>query len=377
MKRRFAREWLLGSALLAGALSAPGCGSSAHKKAVTEEAGEAGVSATAGASDEVAGTGGDAGSPANAGTGGAVEAGAGGAPADLGGSGGAPDETVVLPECEGELTFDDSNFEASVRAAVDIPEGPVTGADVATIKVFTLLYQDGVTDITGIECLSAIETLSFGVNGGGAKPLAALAALRKLRTLDLHDDYLDTDAIEGLAEVTQLTSLDLSGNFITSYAALGSLVSLKTLKLDGNDNNSFIPIDATPLGELTQLQTLTLDGALIADIAPLSALKKLESLSLAGVKLTSLSALSKLTQLTSLDLSSTTITSVTELGALPAIQSLWISNNPIASLAPLVDSTFVAGGDEIYAEGLDCATFATAFTALTTKGVTLHTDCTP
>ena len=330
MKRRFVREWLLALCLVAGAACAPGCSSSSHKKSILVDSGDAGA---AGVADSTPGAGraGDLGSPPEAGAAGA-EAGAGGAAPGGGfagdgfaGDGAAGDGQVVLDECQGELQFADSNFESSVRLAIDKPDGVITAADVATLTEFTLQSIDGTIDIGGIECLTALETVHFGDNSG-AKPLSALAALPKLRTLDLHHDYLSNDGIAELGQVTQLTSLDLSQNFITDFTALAPLVNLKSLDLSGNDNFAFQTSDLTPLSALTQLETLSLDSLLVSNIAPLGALTQLRQLSLASLKLTSISPLAGLTQLTQLDLSGNSLSSFTPLSSFKALTHLKLSS---------------------------------------------------
>ena len=78
-----------------------------------------------------------------------------------------------------------------------------------------------------------------------------------------------------LAELTQLITLDLSGNNITDVTPLAELTQLITLDLDANSIT-----DVTPLAELIQLRKLRLNFNNIADVAPLAKLTQLTELDL-------------------------------------------------------------------------------------------------
>jgi internalin A len=302
----------------------------------------------------------------------------------------------ALGACDGELTFPDPYFEQQVRNNLDLPSGPpITAGDVANLTEFTLVGPDGAVDITGIECLRALTSVNFADNSVG-EPLSLLAELPNLTTLDLSDDYLDD--ISELATLTQLRSLNLRGNDITDISPLTDLVNLEVLDLYGNGGFSFVTTDISPLAGMTKLKSLLLDRLIIDDLSPLSSLGELEQLSLGGVTITDaspladlttltslnlrstmlsdLSDLSTLTKLTTLDVSSNQLTDVTVLGNLPDIAQLSISYNPaITTLAPLVSSSNVGAGVDLSAEGLNCTTFAADFAALLAKSVTLHTSC--
>jgi len=126
--------------------------------------------------------------------------------------------------------------------------------------------------------------------------------------------------ITGLEYATNLASLQLPCNRISSIAAVSGLVNLRKLVLNNNEINSLSPVsnlvnlehldvhdncqisNIASLSGLTHLRTLILRGNKISDIAPLSGLADLETLCLEHNEISHISALTGLTALTRLDL---------------------------------------------------------------------------
>ena len=137
-----------------------------------------------------------------------------------------------------------------------------------------------------------------------------------------------------LADLSALTSLDLSGNTGltgTIPATLGSLAALTSLDLSDGGWSGAIPVE---LGSLTGLTTLDLGGnALTGEVpAELGSLTALTSLDLGGNALTGVApaALGLLTSLTTLDLSGNRFTDVhDDLSALTALTTLDLSDNSL------------------------------------------------
>ncbi len=123
--------------------------------------------------------------------------------------------------------------------------------------------------------------------------------------------------LTGLETATNLTSLNLSGNEISSLSPLSSLASVQSR------NN---------LGPLTDLD---LSGNKISSVSSLSNLTRLTTLYLSGNKISSVSSLSRLTRLTTLYLSTNQISSVSSLSNLISLTSLYLSNNRITNVLPL------------------------------------------
>ena len=156
----------------------------------------------------------------------------------------------------------------------------------------------------------------------------------RLTALALPNNNLSGTLPDLLADLSALTSLDLSGNAGltgTIPATLGSLAALTSLDLSDGGWSGAIPVE---LGSLTGLTTLDLGGnALTGEVpAELGSLTALTSLDLGGNALTgeAPAALGLLTSLTTLDLSGNRFTDVhDDLSALTALTTLDLSDNSL------------------------------------------------
>lgn len=181
---------------------------------------------------------------------------------------------------------------------------------------------------TALPDTELIWTLSFG-----GKTFSS-----DVTTLDLSGGFLSD--ISPLRYATRLTALDLSNNRITDLEALAGLTGLTELDLGGNQISSL-----APLAELTGLTVLDLSGNRIEDLSPLAGLTELRVLDLGfspdedaappGNDIADLSPLAGLTRLTSLDLASNKVTDLSPLAELTGLTSLCLGRNSIADLAPL------------------------------------------
>ena len=87
-----------------------------------------------------------------------------------------------------------------------------------------------------------IETTVLDLSGKSVRSgrLADIGKLTQLTSLKLSDNKLTT--LDFLEPLEKLVSLDLSNNDITDISALAGLKSLRTLHLDGNDIEDFTPL---------------------------------------------------------------------------------------------------------------------------------------
>jgi len=178
-----------------------------------------------------------------------------------------------------------------------------------------------------------------------------LAELTQLTSLNLEGIQIGTEGVAALAALTQLTSLGLWGNQIgdAGAAALAALTQLTALDVGYNQIGDK---GASALTALTQLTTLDLGDNKIGTegVAALAALTQLTSLDLwgNGIDAAGASALAALTQLTSLDVSENQIgdAGTSALAALTQLTSLDLSENQIGdagatALAVLTQLTFL------------------------------------
>lgn len=159
----------------------------------------------------------------------------------------------------------------------------------------------------------------------------SLSRLTQLQSLELTGNQLST-LPDSLSQLTQLRSLKLSLNQLTTLPdSLGQLTQMQSLDLSDNR------LTALPesLSQLTQLQSLDLsNNRLTAPPESLSQLTQLQSLNLSNTQLTSLpESLVQMRQLQLLDLSRNELRAIPEwLGELTQLRSLDLSNNRLTVL---------------------------------------------
>jgi len=178
--------------------------------------------------------------------------------------------------------------------------------------------------------LTQLESLNLSGNQLTVLP-EWLSKLTQLRSLDLSGNRL-TVLPEWLSQLTQLRSLNLSGNQLTMLPEwLGQLAQLQALDLSGNE----FTVLPEWLGQLTQLQSLDLPGYRVTALPEwLGKLTRLQSLDLSGHRLTALPEwLGKLTRLQSLNLSGNQLNVLPEwLGQLTQLHELNLSRNRLTAL---------------------------------------------
>ncbi len=219
----------------------------------------------------------------------------------------------------GGIVFPDPNLESAIREAINKPEGDVLLSDLEGLTSLDAGLR-GITDLSGLEyCTSLTElNLSWRNELGGTEGLAYV-----------NDDtgrniVHDIDDISLLASLTDLTSLDLSGNDISDISPLASLTDLTVLDLSWNDID-----DISPLASLTNLTVLNLSGNDISDISPLASLTDLTELNLSGNAMSDISPLASLTNLTVLDLDWNDIDDISVLTNLTNLTWLNLGHNPL------------------------------------------------
>ena len=136
--------------------------------------------------------------------------------------------------------------------------------------------------------------------------------------------------ISPLANLKNLTRLDIFDSDISDISPLKNLTNLTFLRLIDNNIS-----DISPLENLTELSDLDLCYNKISDISPLKNLTNLTYLSLSYNNISDISPLENLTNLAYLKLDCNNITDITPLKNLVSLKSLDIRGNNIEDLTPL------------------------------------------
>lgn len=207
-----------------------------------------------------------------------------------------------------------------------------------------------------------VETTVLDLSGKSVRSgrLTDLGKLTELTSLKLADNRITT--LDFLKPLKKLVSLDLSNNEITDISALSGLQSLRTLHLDGNKIEDFSPLYSLKkltmltIGDIeikeSQLKELKekLPGCLIysdeakEDVIDVTLGGKtfkssVTELDLSGCGIKDISSLSVCTKLTKLDLSDNSISDISPLVDIPGLTELDLSDNDIGDISPLVSMT--------------------------------------
>jgi Leucine-rich repeat (LRR) protein len=243
------------------------------------------------------------------------------------------------------VTFEDPALALAIRSELSVsPQLDLTCAMVAGVANLTAAGA-GITSLQGIENLTNLSTLWIRANA--ITDVAPLAGLRGLTSLNLAaNQILD---VEPLRHLTALTFLAINENGgITDIGALAGLTSLTG--------------------------TLWLGSNSITDLSPLSALTGVTTLNAWDNELTDLNGLGTLTALTTIRVHTNRITDVSALAALPALDVVSLRNNPeLTSIAALLVNSALGPGTDVNLVGTNVG--CSDVDALAAKGVAVISDC--
>jgi len=171
---------------------------------------------------------------------------------------------------------------------------------------------------------------------------AEMFALRHLRSLVLgRYDWKqrgEDDAIEGqLARIGELSELEELSMAHTDLRNLSPLVGLKNLV--SFDCLSTQAVDLGPLAQLTKLQSLDCSETQVADLGPLAQLIRLQSLVCFDTKVADLGPLAQLTRLQSLYCADGQVADLGPIAQLTRLQSLVCYATKVADLGPIAQLT--------------------------------------
>ena len=161
------------------------------------------------------------------------------------------------------------NLEQAIRETLALPrEIPLTQLQMLRLTGLEAVDR-GITDLTGVEYATNLESLNLG--GNQIRDIRPLARLIHLTGLVLWNNQVQD--ITPLANLTNLTYLNLAHNRVETLEPLAGLIHLDTLDLYDCQVK-----DITPLDSLTALTTLILTHNQVIDFSPLANLVNLEEL---------------------------------------------------------------------------------------------------
>ena len=260
---------------------------------------------------------------------------------------------LTLPEAsggDGTLTYSLSpdvpglTFDGTLRQLTGVPSTTGTYAmtytatdgdgDTATLR-FNIAVEESDSDdgstsapvsIPDANLRAAIEA-ALGKASGAAITAAEVTALTRLSARDARIGDLT-----GIEYATNLTSLDLDYNDISTVSSLAGLTELTELSLRFNRIT-----DVSPLEALTKLTHLALGANKIADVSPLRGMIHLTSLNLDANRITDVSDLAGLASLGNLRLQQNAITDASPLGRLASLELALLDYNAIMDVSSLAN----------------------------------------
>jgi len=234
--------------------------------------------------------------------------------------------------------------------------GPIAGAVAATAVVVGLVLA-GIATVEsrpGSDPRDSAWTAGgFGSEGGpAAPPTIAPAVIHSMISQAFPDPVLrdcvtassatSNISVQGLAGVIRLScpGTDNPDRQVHSLEGLQHLTNLETLNLSGNAVQ-----ELSPLSGLLRLQKLDLSRNRITDVKPLSGAVALGRLTLSDNRISDPRPLQSLPRLTMLNIAGNRITDVSRLVRCPKVDELWIGSNPLTDVAPLLFMPSLLGVD--------------------------------
>ena len=198
------------------------------------------------------------------------------------------------------------------------------------------LYRGTYTDLSPLAILTELEELSIVANDNliDLSPLRSLTSLKSLQLLN--DNF--AESLEPLSALVNLRYLKL-WHRDRDYRELLPLQQLETLKL-----SNLLPtqnLDLTYIAQLYSLKELDISVSfrnMLVNIDRLGDLVNLEQLTLLGVDPMDISWMANLQNLQELTLRSTTIDDISPLAELPNLVSVNLEYVTVQDIAPLLES---------------------------------------
>ena len=260
---------------------------------------------------------------------------------------------VEVPDA---VFFADANLEAAVRSAARVSSNlPITAEKMRTLTRLTAARK-GISNLTGIEEATGLETLDLGDNE--ITDISLLSSLTNLENLDLADNQIAD--VTPLSALSRLETLDLRNNDVMDVTPLSTMMHLTYLYLRDNENlsnkkllvkleNTRIDIDLpdpvafpdtnlatavrTELNRLPGFNLQPSDAIFPEDVAQLT------QLTATNDTIADLTGLETATGLTDLTLSFNAIVDLEPLSELTSLERLNLRNNQITDVLPLAGLT--------------------------------------
>lgn len=158
--------------------------------------------------------------------------------------GGSEDTEKNVQTCSGAVDFPDPALQAAIRDVIQQPTGDILSQDLQQVNHVDF-GDRGISDITGIECLTALESLHLYMNQ--IVDINSIKNLVELKYVDLDDNLIvDIGPVSGLVAIERLTLMN------DGVVDIGPLVENQ-----GIDLNDYIMLIGNPLDCSAQANNIT------------------------------------------------------------------------------------------------------------------------
>jgi len=246
----------------------------------------------------------------------------------------SPTSEVIIDKATATSAMFVNIPDENLKTVINSILGKSSGEEITDIELAKITHlnaeQRGIADLTGIEYLVNLSSISLGDNL--ISDITPLSSLTKLNQIYLwHNQIKDISPLSSLPNLNRIT---LGDNQIEDISALSALTKLAVLEIPMNQVG-----DLSPLSFCTNLVELEMEGNLVNDISVLASLTNLSRIDLRENQISDISALSSLTKLAVLELQRNQISDISALSALENLIVLDLGDNLIRNVSPLIPLT--------------------------------------
>jgi|GEM_PF-5219786 len=199
------------------------------------------------------------------------------------------------------------------------------------------------------------------------------AELERVVTLDVRPGAeAKVKSLSGIAKCDHLRSLVLIDQSVHDLAPLGSMTSLIGLNVEGNGLTSI-----SALEPLVQMEWLHVGRNQLDGLEALSGMTALKLLNAQENQLASVIPLAGCTALADLNIRNNSLTSLEGLGQLKNLQQVFLGGNPLTTLKPLIDNPGFTLNDRLVLDATQSTTLEADINELKSKGVQIVVIETP
>lgn len=188
---------------------------------------------------------------------------------------------VVCPTGEPQIT--DADLEADIRKKLGKEKGPITGADLKSVKSLNLTSKKSLDELDPciMPKMTGLRHLYLGPGKlNDLRPLSTLIMLETLRA-----SINEVEDLRPLEKLVQLDALDLGRTHVRDLTPLAGLVNVTELQLDNTQIT-----DLAPLAKMKKLQKLSIRHTNVTDLSPLKGIETLKFIYVEGCAITNLDA---------------------------------------------------------------------------------------